>query len=96
MIKKPVAAVRLEGTITEGADPDMRNFGTLKAGALEKLNALHDTHSILVVSAAVKYVNAAKELWLFLIDNNIPFMDVWCGDGLPSADVWVDDNAVKL
>jgi 5'(3')-deoxyribonucleotidase len=93
---KPVAAVRFEGTIAENADPDLLDFGSLKPGALEKVKKLHDTHSILVVSATVKYPRGVKLLYLWLIEHLVDFTDVWCGEGLPSADLWVDDNAVKL
>jgi hypothetical protein len=96
MSTKPVAAVHLEGTITLNADPDLLNFGDVKEGVRAKLEALHKTHIVLVMSPAVKYPLGAKRLWNFLIENDLSFSDVWCGDGLPSADVWVDDNAVKL
>ena len=94
--KKLVAAVRLEGTITEGADTDLLIFGTVKPGVREKMEKLDKTHSILVVTSVVKYVSASRLLWRFLIDNNLTFMDVWCGEGLPTVDLWVDDTAVKL
>lgn len=95
-MSKPVAAVRLEGTLTDNADPDLIYFGDLKPGVREKLASLEDTYTIIVVSAACKYDSGARRLWNFLIDSDLAFTDVWCGSGLPSADVWVDDTAVKL
>lgn len=95
-MSKPLAAVRLEGTITTGGDPDLLNPGTVIPGVVEKLEKLYETHDVLILSPAVKYPRGAKMLYDFLIGNLIAFTDVWCGDGLPSADLWIDNNAVKL
>ncbi len=96
MSTKIWAAVRLEGTITEGGDPDLLEFGIVKDGVVAKLRKLHATHYLIVVSPAVKYPKGAGLLHQFLIENDLEFSDVWCGDGLPSVAVWVDDAAVKL
>ncbi len=95
-MSKPIAAVVLEGTLTENADADLLNFGDLKPGVKEKLETLHSTHYILIVSAAVKYPGAARSLWLFCIDRGLAFNDIWCGEGLPTVALWVQDDARKL
>ena len=95
-MSKPVAAVRLEGTITDDADPDVLDFGTLRPGVKEKLAKLHETHFIIVVSPSTKYSSGARLLYAYLMDLGLAFGDVWCGEGLPSASLWVDDTAVKL
>lgn len=89
--------VRLEGTITEGGDPDVLDFGTVRPEARVRLAALALAgHRIIVLSASAKYPTAVRRLWNFLVHERVDFTDVWCGEGLPSVDVFVDDAAVKL
>lgn len=91
-----LAAVRFEGTITEGADPDILQLGTLKEGVVAKLEKLAETHGLIIVSSCIKHHMGCKFVHDFLIQAQIPFLDLWCCDGLPTVDLWVDDNAVKL
>ncbi len=95
-MSKPVAAVRLEETITRNADPDVLEFGQVIEGVREKLAKLSETHFIVVLSPSVKYARAAKLLYVFLTEQNVPFGDIWLGEGLPSASLWIDNNAKTL
>lgn len=90
-------AVRLEGTVTFGGDPDVLDFGTVRPEARVRLAALILAgHRVVILSAACKYLTAVRRLWQFLAAENVDFTDVWCGEGLPSADVYVDDDAKRL
>lgn len=94
--QKPFAAVRLEGTIVQNADPDVLDFGTIREGVKERLASLQRTHDVLILSSAIKWPNALRLLNAFLRSNGLEFYDIWGGDGLPTAELWIDDEARKL
>lgn len=80
-----------------GADPDIGVLGTVKDGVRERLaKILADSGRVIIVSAVCKYPRWYSFLYRWLVNERVDFSDVWAGDGLPYADVYVDDEAVKL
>ena len=95
-IQKPIASVRLEGTVTDGGDPEAWDFGTVRKDALSALAKLQETHYILIVSPTIRYTIGAKMLMQFLYDNGVPFDEIWMGSGVPLAAVHYDNKALTL
>lgn len=93
---KKTAAVSLEGSIVEGADPTLFEVGRLRPGIEGRLAALHASYRIIIVSPILNTNRGVRILTAWLYDNNVPFDDLWMGSGMPYADVWVHDEAVKL
>ena len=93
---KKVCAVRLENTITEGADLPY-SLGTVRAGAREKLEAIRkEGYHVVIVSGLTNTQNGTRLTYKFIADQAIPYDDLFCGFGLPAADRWIDDRAEKL
>jgi hypothetical protein len=87
---KPIAVVRFEGTICDW------ETGKPVDGALARIEKLRETHYVLVVSALASDTATTRLLMDWLITHGSPYDDVWLREGIPSADVWYDDKALKL
>lgn len=95
---KPIAAVRLEGTITEGGDAAAYDVGTLRAGVKELLEDLRKTHYVIVVSGLMFACGGvgAKIALDFIVRNAVPYDELWASFGIPDADVWIDNKSKRL
>ncbi|TXI06504.1 MAG: hypothetical protein E6Q76_09640, partial [Rhizobium sp.] len=108
---KPTAAVDLDGTLAaydgwKGSD----HFGDPLPGAAEFLKDLAQTHRILIFTtrtkdddpALLRTGNAQNRHALaslvrgWLDRHQMPYDDVYIGQGKPIADVYVDDRAVAV
>lgn len=106
--EKPTAAVDLDGTLAKydgwkGAD----HFGEALPGARDFLGQLGKTHRVLIYTTRTKAdapdrpegatpeaMGAKVADWLKA--NDLPFDEVYTGQGKPLAAVYVDDRAVAV
>jgi hypothetical protein len=100
---RPIAAVDLDDTIInydgwKGVDV----FGPLYSGAKKFMDELHKDFDILVFTTRCSVeVNRlgpnllANKVREYLEKNEIPFEDIWVGQGKPLATVFIDDRAVN-
>lgn len=93
---KPIAAVVFEGTVALDADADLGTIGEWAPGVREKLTALRETHTVLIVSAFARTDGGVRRLTAMMYQDDIPFDDVWCGLGVPVCDRMYDNRAEKL
>lgn len=85
-----VVAVRAEGTVF-----DAKTGEPIEAN-VAKLNKLRGDHYIIVASSQVQTDVALRLLTDRLYRAGLQFDDVWCGNGLPEADLYVDEEVTKL
>lgn len=85
---KPIAAVKLEGTISVD--------GKVKPGVIEKLKELQKTYYIKIVSPRIVDSGGVIKVFSVLRENNIPYDEVWALPGIPDAELWLDDAAKPL
>lgn len=86
---RPVAAVRMEGTLCdENREPI--------PGALDLLKILAETHYIVIVTPLTHSAPGTKIAYEWLRSYTVPYDDLWCAPGLPAADVWYDNEAMTL
>lgn len=93
---RPLAAVRLEGTLADGVDCLRRLVGDPKPGAAAAMEELRKTHFVVVVSTLARLYGGPGAILSWLVYSGIPYDDVWAIPGFPDADLVVDDSAVPL
>jgi hypothetical protein len=86
---KPVAAVRLEGTLCDGDQEPI-------PGALDRLRELRDEWFVVVVSPLTHTDQGTRIVFDWLIRNDVPYDELWCSPGIPPADTWIDNEAATL
>lgn len=86
---KPVAAVRLEGTLCdENRDP--------KPDGLAMLETLRESHFIVIVTPLAHTDTGLRLAYEFLIEHSVAYDELWASPGIPPADVWYDNEALTL
>lgn len=93
---KKVAVVRLEGTLTTHADLPVY-IGDPRPENVEKVRKLQaEGYFIVIVSGLTKTQHGVQQAFKYIADHQIPYDDLFCSFGLPTADRWIDDRAEKL
>lgn len=93
---KKVAAVRLEGTVTDKTDVPF-DIGLPRPGAVEALRALQaEGYHVILISSLTKTQHGTRIAFKYVADNAIPYDEIFCSFGLPAAEKWFDNAAEKL
>ena len=82
---KIIALVRAETCLFEDS-------GDAKPDAKGRMAELSADHYLIVASPLARTDMGLRVLLSRLREAEIPYDDVWCGDGVPEADVWYDAN----
>lgn len=90
---KLVAAVRVEGTLRGPGDDDEVN-----KGALDNLRRIRDSgdYYIVLCSSLAHTERGLKKLNAWVVENDVPYDEVWASPGTPPCDEWYDNAAVSL
>lgn len=90
-----VVAVRAEGTIFDAKTGEPVEANVAKLNKLRG-DAARPTFYVVVTSSQVQTDVALRLLTDRLYRAGLQFDDVWCGNGLPEADLYVDEEVTKL
>lgn len=93
---RPIAAVRVEGTIANRRGAIPWEFDEPLPGVIAALESLRKTHFVILVTSATANSTFIPYLYRYIADNAIPYDDVWAGFGIPDAELWVDNKAVRI
>lgn len=80
---KIVACVRAETCLLE-------DDGAARPEAVGRMGELSADHYLIVVSPLAQSSRGLSLLMYRLSSAGIPYDEVWCGTGVPEADVWYD------
>ena len=89
--------VRFEGTLSKGCDFPVGDWGKPEPRAIKAVEALYEAgHRIVVVTSAVQVpgTNALPMIQNWLIEEGVPFHEVWVSFGFPTLDHYIDATAV--
>lgn len=86
---KPTVAVRFEGTILKGSWDE----GEANDEVIGRLKSQAELIYIVIVTPLTQSLGGYKVVLDFLVRNEVPYDEVWAGNGIPDTDHWWDNNA---